>query len=134
MTTGPGYRRNEWPPSRTDLDGNRYEHMCQRPTCDLVDRFWTFAKLCRCGNPETLAALILAGLNAHSESGPDFEPPDLDWIDRNLPLAYMLDAWGLTEHGVGIYGAWLTPDGWALRRALSLVDLNTVLDADHACA
>lgn len=125
-----GKRRRAWPPSCTvsvDCD-DRSPDMCPRPECDLVDRFWTFAKLCRCGNPADLLRLVRDGLDVLAGEGYHGV-----WVDANLALAYMLDAWELTEHGSSVYGSWLTDDGRALRDALGRVDFDTVLDADHVC-
>lgn len=131
--TDHGNRRGTWPPSTRDDQGNRHPDMCPRPACDLVDRFWSFAKLCTCGNPEDLAGLVLAGLDAHHAPGDLGHAWPGEWVAANLALAYMLDAWELTEHGSTIHGGWLTPDGAALREALRTADLRTVLDWEHTC-
>lgn len=98
-----------------------------------MDRFWKMTGWCGCGPRQAMLAAVLEGLEAHGVSGEKpYRYPGL-WAEANLPLAYQLDAWGLTEHGTILTGGWLTPDGVALRDALRVVDFGTVLDNDHKC-
>lgn len=96
-----------------------------------VRQFWHFTNLCGCGTPTLLAEQLLWALNAYGEPGTWHDDrPDPDNNPTHMLLAYMLDAWDLTDHGTSLYGAWLTRDGVRLRDALRRIDLNTFLDED----
>jgi hypothetical protein len=98
-----------------------------------VRQFWEWANLCQCGQPETIVRIIHGALIAHSEPGPHFEGgPDARLMADPLTMfvLYAVDAWGLTDHGGGIGGAWLSDDGIRLRDALAKVNPETVFDED----
>jgi hypothetical protein len=79
----------------------------------LSDRF------CGCGSPEAASGALLRLLRLHPlhENRAEFDAwmPD-DGIE--YLLLYMLDGWGLTEHGGSVAYAWLTSTGEAVRDAL----------------
>lgn len=113
--------------SATPTTVDRELHEARR----TVRQFWNHVDLCYCGTPAALLELLLFALNAYGPPGDwrDDERPDLG-NPTHMLLAYMLDAWDLTDHGTSLYGASLTRDGIRLRDALRRVDLNTVLDQD----
>lgn len=100
----------------------------------IVAAFWQWANLCHCGNTDEVLPFLRAALEAHGEPGPEFDGgPDLAewWGDpKSMFVLYVLDGWGLTEHGVSVVGAWLSSDGIRLRDALRKVDPETVFDDD----
>lgn len=74
---------------------------------------------CGCGMPENAIECLrdLLALHPLYDNRPAFESKIPDDGLQYLVL-YTLDHFGLTEHGTGIGGAWLTPKGQALLGAL----------------
>lgn len=92
---------------------------------------------CACGVPESVVRLFYDVMNAiymkwafHDRGGTDEVDNWHAEIERLLKyekggenglywfFLYMLDHWGLTEHGGSVAGSWLSPDGDELFRAL----------------
>jgi hypothetical protein len=99
---------------------------------------------CGCGRPQDAAAALSRLLRLHPlyDNGAEFE----SWIPDSgvqFLLLYTIDNHGLTEHGGGIGGGWLTGKGEAVRDALAreesdgfeaLLEMHCVhgFDADDA--
>lgn len=121
----------------TTLDGKTSE------SCRYVQDFY-YNKLhwCGCGMPEEVMALMRRVLEAMDAKWTAWRA-ESGWTDkceeryrafqsrlRELGLAdpaveytylYILDAAGLTEHGGGVGGCWLTPEGETLLSHLKAV-------------
>lgn len=61
---------------------------------------------CACGNPEMVESAMLEYLEAVSE-----RRSPVGMSREMLIMAYIADDLGWTEHGGGVYGAWLDSDG-----------------------
>lgn len=100
-----------------DLARSRHEAL------RTVGQFIQAAQLCACGGRARLMGLIHVALESYPEpGGPPVDDMTLD-EPANLILAYLLDAWDLTDHGSAISYCWLTADGVRLRDALRRLDL-----------
>lgn len=90
-----------------------------------IGQFLDFVDLCRCGRLADLVVQIRDALELHEAPPFDERANRVDFDNpAHIALAYMLDAWKLTEHGSSIVGAWLTSDGVRLRNALRLVGVD----------
>lgn len=107
---------------------------CPPPTAPGPEyvRWWWFkvAGFCGCGRPEDVLGLLRDRLVEYRRSWAEDEcAPALDMTSAGWLLLYQLDAWGLTEHGGGVGGSWLTAAGKLLLESLLLTpDLGAVLD------
>lgn len=107
------------------------------------DFYFNTLKWCGCGNPDTALMYmrdVLALLRKRSENsraGHDTWTTDSEELHKLLnftacePLAlsylYMLDAFGLTEHGGSVMGSWLTNAGEQLLDKLQNTDIERAL-------
>lgn len=87
---------------------------------------WWFLKIgfCACGNPSEVVKLIRDTLA---------NPKMVEWSPFHLFVLYSLDAWNLTEHGVGVAYSWLTPEGQDMYDFLASLtddDIDTLLNDD----
>lgn len=113
-----------------DLAGRRHEAL------RTVQQFLDWVGFCGCGSPGPVvlgkiktALSWFCGVRDGSGAAPLSPMLVLPPAEaRDDFLLYLLDAWGLTQHGGSVYGSWLTPDGERLRVALGLVDVETFDD------
>lgn len=116
-----------------------------------VQRFYyDTLKWCGCGNPEdalTFMRDVLEIMHLRSEENMTeaiFDRQgDAPWTKRTqeldallgggalgLSYLYVLDSFGLTEHGGSIGGSWLTPEGERILTLLKSRDLEEAMSDD----
>jgi hypothetical protein len=112
----------------------------------IYDFYFRNMQFCGCGNPESALISIrdvLRIMKDRSEAAGDnhgiFGNSAWDTQQKRLKerfhcgefllfLMYSLDAWGLTEHGGSVYGAWLEPEGERLLEMLERIPQDEWLD------
>lgn len=99
---------------------------------EVIHGFWyDEATMCGCGDPVEVLEMIrdeLARLDTPPSGGVRRQPAP-DTREHRL-LAFLLDSWGLTEHGTSLAWPWLTDEGHALLAALrSVAAIGPALDA-----
>lgn len=87
---------------------------------DIKDEFkYNLLHICGCGNPEIVLKGIYNILKQMKDENDNSVPVNLEWIKSDwthLFTLYMIDNAGLTDHGTGIYGCWITDLGkWYLK-------------------
>lgn len=96
---------------------------------DVIHRFWFGAGMCGCGDPVEVLRMVRDELGRlDTRPGDGSRQPAPEGRDWRL-LGYLLDAWGLTEHGTSLAWPWLTDEGRDLLAALhSVGSLAAALD------
>jgi hypothetical protein len=98
---------------------------------DLLKRTWKGFGFCNCGNPEGtmrfIGRVLAEKRTIYAAEGMDESLWDglrklLPYEDpKSLIVEYLLASKGLTEHGGGVGGSWLSGDGKDLLDAIELV-------------
>ncbi|MFH1740206.1 MAG: hypothetical protein ABIH23_14455 [bacterium] len=96
--------------------------MTKQDGLDPIRKFWTDHNFCFCNEPDK----ALIELGEHLRSIASGEP----WNEevRGVLWEYVLDSFGLTEHGTSVRCSWLTDPG---RTLLAAIDRYVALDENE---
>lgn len=102
----------------------------------LMEKLLEIKKMiCGCGNPD----LVWATIRDYLKEREDWANDRIEWkpleTGKDYLLAYLMDHFGLTEHGGSVGGAWLTVEGERTLRYLEelfeLLGEGQISDVDN---